>query len=152
MPAPDWVDAGANVFSAVGTVGAFAIGMVLLRQEQLREVKRAEEYPEGDFRRGDPRYQGESFDANMRAAEVVREVARSLGVKPGQVAIAWLLDKGPDLVPIPGTKRVKYLEENVAAASISLDAAQRSALDDALAPEKISGSRYNPTVMSMIDR
>jgi aryl-alcohol dehydrogenase-like predicted oxidoreductase len=116
------------------------------------EVKRAEEYPEGDFRRGDPRYQGDNFDANMRAAEVVREVARSLGVKPGQVAIAWLLHKGPDIVPIPGTKRVKYLEENVAAASISLDAAQMSALDDALAPEKISGPRYNPTVMSMIDR
>jgi aryl-alcohol dehydrogenase-like predicted oxidoreductase len=116
------------------------------------DVKRAEEYPEGDFRRGDPRYQGENFDANMRAAEAVREVARSLGVKPGQVAIAWLLHRGPDVVPIPGTKRVKYLEENVAAASISLDAARMSALDDALAPEKISGPRYNPVVMAMIDR
>src|SRR4029453_11951668 len=59
------------------------------------EVKRAEEYPEDDFRRGDPRYQGENFDANVRAAETVREVARSLGVKPGQVAIAWRLHKGP---------------------------------------------------------
>jgi aryl-alcohol dehydrogenase-like predicted oxidoreductase len=88
----------------------------------------------------------------MRAAEVVREVARSLGVKPGQVAIAWLLHKGPDIVPIPGTKRVKYLEENVAAAAISLDAAQMSTLDEALAPEKISGPRYNPTTMSTIDR
>jgi aryl-alcohol dehydrogenase-like predicted oxidoreductase len=116
------------------------------------EVKRAEEYPEGDFRRGDPRYQGQNFDANVRAAEAVREVARSLGVKPGQVAIAWLLHKGPDIVPIPGTKRVKYLEENVAAASVALDAAQMQALDEALAPEKISGPRYNPTTMSMIDR
>src|SRR5512143_3531869 len=84
-------------------------------------VKRAEDYPEGDFRRNDPRYQGQNFDANMRAAEAVREVARSLGVKPGQVALAWLLHKGPDIVPIPGTKRVKYLEENVAAAALSLD-------------------------------
>ncbi len=83
------------------------------------EVKRAEEYPADDFRHSDPRYQGENFDANVRAAEAVREVARSLGVKPGQVAIAWLLHKGPDIVPIPGTKRVTYLEENVAAASIS---------------------------------
>ncbi|GAC1423241.1 MAG: aldo/keto reductase [Ktedonobacteraceae bacterium] len=116
------------------------------------EVKRAEEYPDGDFRRGDPRYQGENFDANMRAAEAVREVARSLGVKPGQVALAWLLHKGPNIVPIPGTKRVKYLEENVAAASVSLDAAQMSTLDDALAPGKVSGPRYNPTVMSMVDR
>ena len=116
------------------------------------EVKRAEEYPEGDFRRGDPRYQGENFDANVRAAEAVREVARSLGVKPGQVALAWLLHKGPNIVPIPGTKRVKYLEENVAAASVSLDAAQMSTLDDALAPGKVSGPRYNPTVMSLVDR
>src|SRR6266487_3746561 len=116
------------------------------------EVKRAEEYTEGDFRRGDPRYQGENFDANVRAAEAVREVARSLGVKPGQVALAWLLHKGPDIVPIPGTKRVKYLEENVAAASVSLDAAQMSTLDDALAPGRVSGPRYNPTVMSMVDR
>lgn len=116
------------------------------------EVKRAEEYPEGDFRRGDPRYQGENFDANMRAAEQVREVARSLGVKPGQVAIAWLLHKGPDIAPIPGTKRVKYLEENVAAASIALDAAQMQALDAALAPGQVAGPRYNPTTMAMIDR
>lgn len=116
------------------------------------EVKRAEEYPEGDFRRGDPRYQGENFDANMRAAEAVREIARSLGVKPGQVAIAWLLRQGTDIVPIPGTKRVKYLEENVAAASISLDAAQMRALDGALAPGKVSGPRYSPTAMLMVDR
>jgi aryl-alcohol dehydrogenase-like predicted oxidoreductase len=116
------------------------------------EVKRAEEYPEGDFRRGDPRYQGENFDANVRAAEAVRELARSLGVKPGQVAIAWLLHKGPDIVPIPGTKRVKYLEENVASASITLDAAQIQALDAALAPGQVAGPRYNPTTMSMIDR
>ena len=116
------------------------------------EVKRAEEYPEGDFRRGDPRYQGENFDANMRAAEKVREVARSLGVKPGQVAIAWLLHKGPDIVPIPGTKRVKYLEENVAASSIALDATQMRALDEALAPGQVAGPRYNPTTMATIDR
>ena len=116
------------------------------------EVKRAEAYPEGDFRRHDPRYQGEHFDANLRAAEAVRRVARSLGVKPGQVALAWLLHKGPDIVPIPGTKRVRYLEENVAAASISLDAAQMSALDAALAPDQVSGPRYNPTLMAMVNR
>ena len=143
----------ADVLPAIRELG---IGLVpfspLGRGFLTGEVKRAEEYPEGDFRRGDPRYQGENFDANMRAADAVREVARSLGVKPGQVAIAWLLHKGPDLVPIPGTKRVKYLEENAAAAAISLDAAQMRALDDALAPEKISGPRYNPAVMSMIDR
>src|ERR687890_2493517 len=85
-------------------------------------VKRAEEYPEGDFRRGDPRYQGENYDANVRAAEAVRSVASSLGVKPGQVALAWILHKGSDFVPIPGTKRRAYLEDNIAAASIALGA------------------------------
>src|SRR4029077_18756998 len=113
------------------------------------EVKRAEDYPAGDFRRGDPRYQGENFDANQRAAEAVREVARSLGVKPGQVAIAWLLHKGEDIIPIPGTKRVQYLEENVAAASVSLVSDQMRILDAAFAPEKVSGPRYNPVAMSM---
>src|SRR6185295_6905595 len=97
-------------------------------------VRRAEEYPEDDFRHDDPRYQGENFDANVRAAEVVREVARSLGAKPGQIALAWLLHQGPDIVPIPGTKRLQYLEENVAAAAISLDKAQLKTLDEALAP------------------
>ena len=116
------------------------------------EVKRAEEYPEDDFRRGAPRYQGENFDANVRAAEAVREVARSLSVTPAQVAIAWLLHKGPDIVPIPGTKRVKYLEQNVAAAQVRLDATQMQVLDEALAPGKVAGPRYNPATMSTIDR
>lgn len=116
------------------------------------DAKRAEDYPEGDFRRGDPRYQGTNFDANMRAAAVVGEVAQSLGVKPGRIALAWLLHKGPDIAPIPGTKRVKYLEENIAAAAIALDAAQMQVLDEALAPGNIAGPRYNPTTMSMIDR
>jgi aryl-alcohol dehydrogenase-like predicted oxidoreductase len=116
------------------------------------EVKRAEEYPEGDFRRGDPRYQGENFDANVKAAGVVRDVAAAIGAKPGQVALAWVLHKGDDIVPIPGTKRRTYLEENVAAASIALDATQMRTLDEALAPERISGPRYNPRTMETIDR
>src|SRR6185436_13179140 len=65
-------------------------------------VKRAEEYPEGDYRRGDPRYQGDNFDANVRAASAVRDVAARKGVTAGQVALAWLLQKGKDIVPIPG--------------------------------------------------
>src|SRR5829696_9185016 len=76
-------------------------------------VKRAEEYPEGDFRRGDPRYQGENFDANVRAAAAVRDLAGARGVTAAQIALAWLLHRGPDIVPIPGTKRVARLQENV---------------------------------------
>jgi aryl-alcohol dehydrogenase-like predicted oxidoreductase len=68
-------------------------------------VKRAEEYPENDHRRNDPRYKGENFDANLQAASAVREMAMAKGATPGQIALAWLLHKGPDIVPIPGTKR-----------------------------------------------
>ncbi|GAC1397095.1 MAG: aldo/keto reductase [Chloroflexota bacterium] len=116
-------------------------------------AKRAEEYSEGDFRRSnDPRYQGENFDANMRAVEVVRVVARSIDVTPGQVAIAWLLHKGSDIVPIPGTKRVTYLEENVAAASVALGPDHMQVLDEALATDKVAGSRYTPALNAFIDR
>jgi aryl-alcohol dehydrogenase-like predicted oxidoreductase len=115
-------------------------------------VKRAEEYPEGDFRRGDPRYQGENFDANMRAADAVRALAARKGATAAQVALAWLLHKGPDIVPIPGTKRRKYLEENVAAADLRLTRDDMAALDAALAPEKVAGPRYNEERMAQVDR
>ena len=116
------------------------------------EVKRAEEYPADDFRRNDPRYQGTNFDANVRAAQVVRDIATTKGVKPGQIALAWVLHKAEDFVPIPGTKRRNYLEENVAAAAITLDTAQMAAMDAALAPEKIAGPRYGENMMAMVDR
>jgi aryl-alcohol dehydrogenase-like predicted oxidoreductase len=116
------------------------------------EVKRAEEYPEGDFRRTDPRYQGENFDANVKAARIAHEIAAAKRAKPGQIALAWLLHKGDDIVPIPGTKRRKYLEENVAAATVELDAAQMKLLDDALVQGKISGKRYADWIMATIDR
>jgi aryl-alcohol dehydrogenase-like predicted oxidoreductase len=115
-------------------------------------VKRAEEYPEGDFRRNDPRYKGDNFDANVRAATAVREAAARKRVTPGQVALAWLLHKGPDIVPIPGTKRRRYLEENVGAVSVSLTAAEMTELDAALAPEKVAGQRYSAQQMAQVDR
>jgi len=115
-------------------------------------VKRAEEFAEGDFRRGDPRYQGANFDANMRAASAVRDLATRKGVAPGQIALAWLLHKGNDIVPIPGTKRRRYLEENVAAAAVHLSAEEMRALDGALAPEKVSGPRYSEKNMAQVDR
>jgi aryl-alcohol dehydrogenase-like predicted oxidoreductase len=115
-------------------------------------VKRAEEYPESDYRRNDPRYQGENFDANVRAAAAVREVAVAKRATPGQIALAWLLHKGPDIVPIPGTKRRSYLEENVGAADVALGAKEMAALDTALAPDKISGPRYTPKQAAMVDR
>ena len=115
-------------------------------------AKRAEEYPEGDYRRGDPRFQGANFDANVAAAAVVREVASAKGATPGQVALAWLLHKGEDLVPIPGTKRRSYLEENVAAASIALSGHDMALLDAALPPEVVAGDRYDDRMKALIDR
>src|SRR5436853_2270020 len=85
-------------------------------------VRRAEEYPAGDYRHNDPRYQGENFDANMRAATAVRELATRKGATAAQIALAWLLHKSPDIVPIPGTKRRRYLEENAGATRVSLNA------------------------------
>ncbi len=115
-------------------------------------AKRAEDYPEGDFRRNDPRFQSENFEANTRAADVVREIATEKGAKPGQIGLAWLLAKGQDIVPIPGTKRRTYLEENVAAADIRLVQDDLRRLDDALAPARVSGPRYTPAQMAMINR
>ena len=115
-------------------------------------VRRAEEYGEGDFRRNDPRYQGANFDANVRAASAVRDLAAKKGVTAGQVALAWLLHKGEDIVPIPGTKRRRYLEENVAAADVMLSADDLDALDRTLAPEQVAGPRYSERLMAQVDR
>jgi aryl-alcohol dehydrogenase-like predicted oxidoreductase len=115
-------------------------------------VTRAEELPENDFRRTDPRYQGGNFDANVRVARIVWEFATARYATPGQVALAWLLHKGDDIVPIPGTKRRTYLEENVAAAEIQFTPDEMALLDEALSPDKISGPRYGAERMAQIDR
>jgi aryl-alcohol dehydrogenase-like predicted oxidoreductase len=115
-------------------------------------VKRAEEYAEGDYRRGDPRYQGENFEANLRAASAVRELAAPKGVTAAQVALAWLLHKGQDIVPIPGSKQRRHLEDNVGAAAVSLNPKEMETLDAALAPDRVSGPRYNEERMAQVDR
>jgi len=115
-------------------------------------VKPAEEYPESDYRHNDPRYQGENFDANMRAASAVRELAEQKGSTPGQIALAWLLHKGPHIVPIPGTTRRTHLEDNVGAATVSLSGEEMSSLDAALSPENVAGPRYTEKQMATVDR
>jgi aryl-alcohol dehydrogenase-like predicted oxidoreductase len=113
---------------------------------------RAEELPADDFRRGDPRWQGANFDANVRAASVVRDIAARLHATPAQVALAWLLHKGPDIVPIPGTRRRRYLEENVGAVEVVLSDSIMKQLETALAPEKVAGERYNEERAKLVDR
>jgi aryl-alcohol dehydrogenase-like predicted oxidoreductase len=116
-------------------------------------AKRAEEYDEDDFRRhGDPRLQGANFDANVKAAEAIKEFARKKGATPGQVALAWVLHKGNEVVPIPGTKRRKYLEENLGAASLQLTASEMKELDAALPPGAAAGQRYTKEMMVHVNR
>jgi len=114
-------------------------------------ARRAEEYTEGDTRRGDPRYQGTNFEKNMAAAAGVRAMARALGISPSQLALSWVLSKGGDVVPIPGTKRVRYLEENMAALRVVLTPQQLNELDEALKPGTVTGERFGPAGLEMLD-
>jgi len=118
----------------------------------MGKVNPAEEYPEGDFRRGDPRFQRENFEANMRAISVLRQLATKKNATPGQIALSWLLHKGNDIVPIPGTKRRSYLEENVRAATLTLSPTEIDQLDTAFPQDAVAGARYNDRQLALIDR
>jgi aryl-alcohol dehydrogenase-like predicted oxidoreductase len=101
-----------------------------------------EDLPEDDFRRHNPRFQGENFDRNLEIVERVRELAEEKSVTPAQLALAWVEHQGEDVVPIPGTKHRRYLEENVAATEIELDAEDLRRLDEAAPPGQTAGDRY----------
>jgi aryl-alcohol dehydrogenase-like predicted oxidoreductase len=105
-------------------------------------VSSPDQFAENDFRRVAPRFAGENFDRNLALVEQVKALAAQKGCTPGQVALAWLLAQGPDILPIPGTKRIKYLEENVGAAAVTLTDAEVKALGDALPPGVAAGDRY----------
>jgi len=101
-----------------------------------------EDIPEGDFRRHNPRFQGENFKRNLTIVERVREIAQEKGVTPAQLALAWVHHRGEDVVPIPGTKRRAYLEENVRATEIELSEEEQRRLDEAAPPGQTAGDRY----------
>ena len=115
-------------------------------------TRRADEFPEGDFRRGQPRITGENFDANLRLLAGLQEVAQRVGASPAQVALAWLLGQGPDIVPIPGTTRRTRLRENLAALEVRLLPADRSRLEQLFAPGEVAGERYSPAGLATLDR
>jgi aryl-alcohol dehydrogenase-like predicted oxidoreductase len=104
-----------------------------------------------DFRRSHPRFSGENFEANLRLVERVKEIAEQVGCTPVQLALAWLLHQGEDVVPIPGTKRIRYLEENVAAADISLTPEQLEAIGEAIPPGAAAGERYTEASMRTVE-
>ena len=99
-----------------------------------------------------PRFSGDAFERNRVLVERVRAIAERRQVKPGQLALAWALAKGDDVVPIPGTKRRKYLEENAAAAEMTLGPAEIAELEAAVPPSEVVGDRYAPAGMRSIDR
>jgi aryl-alcohol dehydrogenase-like predicted oxidoreductase len=107
------------------------------------------DFPDDDFRRHHPRFQGENFERNMQLVERVEEMASEKGVTAGQLALAWVLHRGGDIVPIPGTKRVSYLEENVAAAEVSLSEDDLARLEEIAPTGAAAGDRYAD--MSSID-
>lgn len=101
-----------------------------------------EDFPEGDFRRFHPRFQGENFTKNLELVEQVKAMAQEKGITPGQLALAWVLAQGNDIVPIPGTKHEKYLRENSGAAEVKLSPEDLSRLNAILPPGAASGQRY----------
>jgi aryl-alcohol dehydrogenase-like predicted oxidoreductase len=106
------------------------------------QIQSPDDLAEDDFRRHNPRFQGENFQRNLDLVERVKEIAAEKDVTPGQLAIAWLLHRGEDIVPIPGTKRRKYLEENVAAADVSLTDEDLARIDEAAPVGAAAGDRY----------
>jgi len=111
-----------------------------------------EDFLEGDYRPNSPRFQGENLEKNKELVARIEAIASTLGVTPGQLALAWLLAQGPDIVPIPGTKRLRYLEENLAALGVRLTPAVLAKLDQAAPRGATAGARYPEAAMRVINR
>ncbi|MBS2010659.1 MAG: aldo/keto reductase [Cyanobacteria bacterium SZAS TMP-1] len=114
------------------------------------QIKSPDDFGDDDFRKRDPRFQGDNFTKNMQLVKLVQEIAKKYGATPSQVALAWILRQDESFVPIPGTKRLTYLEENSAAVELELAQADVEELNGIFA--KTSGPRYEPKNMAMIER
>jgi aryl-alcohol dehydrogenase-like predicted oxidoreductase len=136
------------------TVRELGIGFVayspLGRGFLTASFKSPEDIPADDFRRDNPRFKGDNFYTKMKLVEKVKELADEKNVKPGQLALAWVLAQGQDIVPIPGTKHIEYLKENIAAASIELSDEDLKRLSDAIPHGAAAGDRY--ANMSTVNR
>lgn len=116
------------------------------------QIKRFEDLGEDDYRRFSPRFQGENFVKNLDLVRRVEGIAKEKGCTPGQLALAWLLAQGEDIIPIPGTKRRKYLEENVAALNIKLSAEDLRRIEEAAPHGAAAGLRYTEEMMQLVNR
>ncbi len=114
-------------------------------------IQRPEDLDADDFRRSNPRFQGENFARNLALVEKVTELAKRKGVVPSQLALAWVLAQGEHIVPIPGTKRRRYLEENIAAAELTLNKAELAAIEAVFPLQAAAGARYGAESMTYIN-
>jgi aryl-alcohol dehydrogenase-like predicted oxidoreductase len=115
-------------------------------------IQRPEDFAEDDYRRFSPRFQGENFARNLTLVDQVRMLAQRKGCQASQLALAWVLAQGEDVVPIPGTKRRRYLEENVAAVEVALTAAELAEIDAVFPPDVAAGLRYPEEMMRLVNR
>jgi aryl-alcohol dehydrogenase-like predicted oxidoreductase len=115
------------------------------------QITSPDDFAEDDFRRNNPRFQGENFQRNLAVVERIRQLADQKGVTPGQLAIAWVLAQGDDIVPIPGTKRRRYLEENLGALDVRLTPEELTGIEEISPRGVASGDRYAPAMMSVIN-
>jgi aryl-alcohol dehydrogenase-like predicted oxidoreductase len=115
------------------------------------QMKRFEDFAPDDYRRNSPRFQGQNFHKNLDLVRKVEEIARRKKCTPSQLALAWVLAQGEDIVPIPGTKQVKYLEENIGALEVKLNAEELLEIDKIFPEGVAAGSRYTEQMMRMID-
>ncbi len=116
------------------------------------QIKRFDDLAEDDYRRHSPRFQGENFQKNLGLVRKIEEIAAEKGCTPAQLALAWVLAQGEDVVPIPGTKRRKYLEENVAALEVGLTREDLRRIDEVAPRGAAAGSRYPRAMMAMVNR
>ena len=116
------------------------------------QLKSPDDFAIDDYRRNSPRFQGENFTKNLLLVDRIRHIAERKGITPGQLALAWVLSQGNDIVPIPGTKRRKYLEENVAAGLVAINETEMAEITEALPKGGAAGERYPETMMSFVNR
>ena len=113
-------------------------------------IKSPDDFDQDDYRRHSPRFMGDNFAKNLALVDKVRELARDKGCTPAQLALAWVLAQGPHLVPIPGTKRIKYLDENIGALDVALSTADLAAIDAIFPRDAAAGERYQASMMSLL--
>jgi aryl-alcohol dehydrogenase-like predicted oxidoreductase len=116
------------------------------------QIRQIDDLEADDYRRNSPRFQGENFQKNLALVDEINALATQKGCAPSQLALAWVLAQGKDIVPIPGTKRRKYLEENVRALEVKLDAEDLARIDRMIPPGAASGARYAPHALRAVGR